>query len=574
MPKPTVPSLSRFPVYRSKKFLASVQERLGSLKHISPLRRNALAFLAILGLLATRRWQQLVLPQLWVEDGTQLLSAYIDQGWAALFVPVNGYLVVVPKIISAISVELSFSNLPIISTIIAWLFIAFVGMAIALSPTKLKWRMCCAISVFFIPSAPEVFGVPLYTFWWSALLLFLVVLWDEKAAHIGWRIVFLLLGGLSSPVIVAVLPVLYLRSCYLYKSLKSERVITFIATLIAAIQLYFVLSGSSITITDSTSPLPLLTAIKLIVPKFMGTFMVGNWNSSPSFLWVEGTALLALIVAWLASNYRTAWAWILVYLLLISIAMAATRIDLREINQCTSGPRYFFFPYILTFWILIQYFYGASKTVFIRTLIGVAIASAITNSIPVWSQDHADLRWKDHVHSAGLFDEYDIPIQYDRSRTLTWHLQVSGENCAALLARDMLYRVQPTYPYRVRAVADHVRGEPGAIALISNTMTLPDYHKSQIPGHRVIGSLSGADTGALSLKLRRGDEIFYRSRPITARQSVTIVGLEHEFLSDLPQANRWVRLSFSNSKLPPEFVVIIEDGGRAAGEGSAIAIPE
>ena len=190
----------------------------------------------------TRRWCQIASPQVWDEDGTQIIYGFITHGWVELLQPVNGYLITVPKIISMISLRVSFLHYPVVSTILSWSFIVSVGLAIAISPAPIHGKFLCAAAAFMIPSDPEVFGLPLYTFWWAALLLFLVALWDEKRPTLGWRLCFLLLGGLSSPVIILVLPVLYFRVC-LYRSLRSEYVIAFVATLIAVVQILFVSAG-------------------------------------------------------------------------------------------------------------------------------------------------------------------------------------------------------------------------------------------------------------------------------------------------------------------------------------------
>lgn len=65
-----------------------------------------------------------------------------------------------------------------------------------------------ATSALLVPTDREVFGVCLYTFWWTSFLLFLVVLWNERSQDIRWRLVSVLLGGLSSPVIFLITPFL------------------------------------------------------------------------------------------------------------------------------------------------------------------------------------------------------------------------------------------------------------------------------------------------------------------------------------------------------------------------------
>ncbi len=543
-----------------------------SLKSIRP-RYQWLSLIALLlGLLATRRWQQVVLPQVWVEDGSQILEKFIAEGWLAFFEPVNSYLITIPKILSFIALKVSFTNYPLIATIFAWLFVLMVGLAIAYSPTKLHGKVLCAVLVFMTPADPEVFGLPSYTFWWASLLLFLLPLWDEKVPLIWWRLGVIILCGLSSPVIVVILPILYLRS-YWYRSLRAEHVVAFSATLIAAVQIYFILHSSGAKLP------PIGSLLKFVLPKFFGTFLIGNWTNNVVYLWLAGMVVLSLIIVWLINERHNVSSWILFYLLLLSIVITVARVDPAIIHPKLAGPRYFFLPFIFIFWILIQYFHVSSKSTFPRIFIGIVIAVAVINAKPVWSRNHDDLHWKNHVHSGRLFSEYALPVHYDGNQSSKYFLKLSGKNCAELLKADLLFSQNefnkvPTFPYRVLKVDKAIRDERESAMLISSTMSGTDYQKTQMEGYRVIGSFntSDADIGEVSLKLRRGNHILYRSGPSTTGQSVIIEGQEHVFLTDLPLANEWVKLLFSNSKLPPQFIVIIKDNGQNFGEWSAVAI--
>ncbi|MGA9032915.1 MAG: hypothetical protein WB402_10395 [Sulfuricaulis sp.] len=538
-----------------------------------------------LSLLASRRWQQLISPQVWDEDGAPNpwlngglgsgsdLADYIHKGWSAFFEPVNGYLVTVPKIISAISLWVSFSNYPIVSTIFTWLFIALVGLAITLAPTHIRAKFLCTLAVFMIPSDPEVYGIPLYTFWWSSLFLFLVALWDEKRPSLKWRLGLLLVGGLSSPVIVLILPVLYFRA-YWYRSLRSEQLVAFIATLAAAVQISFIVKGSA-----GHFP-PLDSVLMNVIPTFYGRFLIGNWVDNKVWLWLVGMGLTGIIAAWLLRDRRNVSAWILLYLLAGTVVLTVVRVDPAGIHPRLAGPRYFFLPFVLTFWILIQYFHAAHSK-WLRSFIGIVTVTAVINAAPVWSRQHDDLRWTDHVRSCRLFPSYTIPVQFDGNRSSAWSLKLSGNSCAELLERDFLISTKEidersTFAYTVLKANVRDKGDKGreAAKLISSTMTGTDFQKSNLKGYRVIGSFnsSDADTGEVLLKLHRGDHVLYRSGPGRGGHSMSIVGHEPAFIAQLPIANDWETLEFSNTKLPAEFVLKIKDEGREFGEWSAIAI--
>ena len=509
-----------------------------------------LLFTIFLSLLSSRRWQQLISPQVWDEDGTQIIYGFITHGWVAFFEPVNGYLITVPKFISAISLGVSFSNYPIVSTIFTWLFIALVGLAITLAPTHIRGKFLCAAAVFMIPSDPEVFGLPLYTFWWASLLLFLVALWDEKHPSLGWRLGFLLIGGLSSPIIMLILPVLYFR-VYRYRSLRSEQLVAFIATLIAAVQIFFIVKGSA-----GRFP-PLNSVLINVILTFFGKFLIGNWVDIKVLSWFAGVGLIGIIAACVFRDRRNASVWILLYLLVGSILLTVARVDPVIIHPRLAGPRYFFYPFVLTFWILIQYFHAAHSN-WLRGFIGIVAVIGVVNAAPVWSRQHDDLQWTDHARSCRLFPSYTIPIQFDGNRSSAWSLKLSGKSCAELLESDFLISMKgidklPTFPY---------------------TMTVFDFQKRNLEGNCVAFSFDTSDvnTGEVLLKLQRGDHVLYRSGYGKGGQSLSIVGHEQVFIAELPIANDWVMLEFSNSKLPAEFVVKIKDKGQGWGEWSAIAI--
>lgn len=100
-----------------------------------------------------------------------------------------------------------------------------------------------------------------------------------------------------------------------------------------------------------------------------------------------------------------------------------------------------------------------------------------------------------------------------------------------------------------------------------------DSWQSNLPEMQVIGSWvnSDADTGSISLKLKKGDRLFYRSGPSGGRQLLNINGITQNPLI-LPITEEWAFIDFSGKLLPDEFEVTISDLGDRWGEWSAIAI--
>jgi hypothetical protein len=102
-----------------------------------------------------------------------------------------------------------------------------------------------------------------------------------------------------------------------------------------------------------------------------------------------------------------------------------------------------------------------------------------------------------------------------------------------------------------------------------------DFQKTSANGLVVLGSFiqSDADVGSLSLTLKRGDKLLYRSGPDTDRQRLEI-NHHTETSVRLPVANEWTLLDFSVSRLPDTFTVNFVDAGDGWGEWSAIAVKE
>lgn len=100
-----------------------------------------------------------------------------------------------------------------------------------------------------------------------------------------------------------------------------------------------------------------------------------------------------------------------------------------------------------------------------------------------------------------------------------------------------------------------------------------DFAKSSVPGMTVLGSLinSDADVGSLTLRMKRGDRLLYRSGPTAGQQVVEVLnsGLAPALL---PVATEWKLLEFSSEKLPAEFLVMFSDRGDGWGEWSAVAV--
>jgi hypothetical protein len=496
-----------------------------------------------LGLLASRRWAQLVSPQVWCEDGW-LIEGFIKHGWHEFLLPLNGYLVLIPKLITCLSLALSIYYYPIISTALAWGFTAFVGYAVAFAPTRLNGKVLCAISIFASPSDAEVFGLPLYTLWWAAILLLIPALWDERITTVFFRIALVIVGGLSSPYIFIALPVFYFRA-FCYRNYRSEKIVAFVATIVACIQVPFVFLDASKAVPSISS------VLQNVIPKFCGWFVVGNLSQSSFLLWTAGLVIVALIATYCFCGRRDPSVWILFSLYLGAICSSIARIDPSILHPVLAGPRYFFLPYVLTFWILVQ-LYHIRETAYLRIPIGIVTVAVLFNAIPVWTRWHNDLQWAENIRSGRLFPMYEFKVAYDGSRNSNFSIMNSGATWNALLRKDCFVsptylETLPTFAYRIVGTDDSEQSD-NARATLGPVITVTPHDAF--------------------LQLRAGNRIRFRSGKVSDCQRMEVVGFSGIFISNLPITTDWVTLEFSNSKLPPKFEVKVIDQGQGVGEWS------
>jgi hypothetical protein len=264
--------------------------------------------------------------------------------------------------------------------------------------------------------------------------------------------------------------------------------------------------------------------------------------------------------AFFFAKRRDTYAWILLYLYVGSVASSILRNDPAALHPFRGGPRYFFFPFFLTSWILIQFALTADRK-WLRNSAGIVAIVGALNAIPQWTRSHDDLHWAEHLVSARLFSEYDIPIESDGHWFRAWSIQEPGAAWERLLRKDRFLSpaelgARPTFAYRVVS-ASELEADGWAAA------DPPDG--SQMIS---IGS-SGAKKETL-IRLSTSRRIRFSSGAAKDFPFIEVIGHEKEFIPRLPLTTDWVTLEFSNSRLPKEFTVRVVDRGQGVGQWAAV----
>lgn len=279
---------------------------------------------------------------------------------------------------------------PEVSTYITWVFTIFISLAVVYSPTVLRFKLLAAIMIFFIPMGLENFGLPYYSFFWAGILLFLVVLW-EPGKKLYLRIFYILLGGLSSPIIFMLTP-LQLFRVVVIKEHRRDEIISFIFILITFLLQY------RIFLSDGFSGNPINIDLHFLleyIRKFYGLYYLNHIASnSISLQTIGGIVVLLLFFIYWIQNIKDKYFYIIMALLLGTGFSSVFR-KYIEIDPIMNGARYFFYPYIMLAWSLL-YISGGKRQWYRYITIPILILSVIV-SFYYPTRTHDKLNYKKYL---------------------------------------------------------------------------------------------------------------------------------------------------------------------------------
>ena len=555
-----------------------------------------IAAVGALVLLYLRRGMTLTQPQVWAEDGLYVVPQFLQDGWWSLFYPLHGYLILVSRLVSGLALTIAPQNYPLSSTVIAWTFTAVIAAYIAITPTLLRGRLWIALACFLIPADPEVLGTPLYTFWWSGLVLMVLVLWERELTNFGLRLASVIICGLSSPIIVLTLPLMAARAVLLRT--RMEITLFAAAALCAEIQMFLILRG------EYREAVPTLTwkTVSISIGQFFGKFALEK-QGADDYLLLTGIGVMAAtaLALWVIRDRWVAFA--LLYLLAGSIALSVTRVDIRLIDPVLTAPRYFFYPFIVLAWILIEGLCNSRAPVLGRAAFGLVLIGALGNAAASgWSRGHDNIQWGLHVASCIHFDTYSMPIQFTGDREVRWLREYSRTACRKLAGNDSNFDPSRLYPFTVRTNAGHpwdemvrigearrteATAEDRGVRVLEQDVHGSNFSRSGPEGVKVFGSYvnSDADTGTITVAMQRGSSILFTSGPGGQEQTYMVKGNGKKFTGRLPTCigapqqpavrnswGEWCALEFSSDLLPEHFIVAFSDEGGSSGEWFAVGI--
>jgi len=396
---------------------------------------------------AFRRPDQFSHPAVWDESGAQILPQYLRHGFLSLVEPVNGYLVLPAKLVDILAWKLSATHYPEIAFSLTILVQILVLCCIALAPTTLRHPLLCAVLPLAVPTDPETFGVSLYLLWWGTLLLVPAVLWDERRSRRVWpRMLMVVVGALSSPTIVAVLPLFVWRW---WKSGRQRRelAVLLVASACGAVQAWLVLAagagGAHLDLRLGDAP--------QVVGKFFGLPFVATWSWDDGVVVGVGVLVLAVLVAGAISLRRAApgtstTSTSLAYLTVAAIGMSLCRAPIEAVHPVLAGPRYFFYPYVFLAWLLLQH--TGAKSVTVRVVATVLLSLAALQAVLIGPRHHDDLPWAESLMACAGGETPQaitaLPVHYDGVAERAWHVDLTTAECRRLVDGGILHRLDGT----------------------------------------------------------------------------------------------------------------------------------
>jgi hypothetical protein len=400
---------------------------------LSPAAQFRLLLLLILAILFLRRPAQFLYPAVWVEDGAFFIPEALHDGFWSIFRPISGYLILIPRCLTWISLQFPLEWYPAIST--------FLGVCLNLTaffctlwfPTVLRARTLCAIAVFAIPIIPEVYILPSYTFWMGTILLILVLLWQPqiRAKFDFWlRSLILITCGLSTPFIGFLAPLFLIRTLILRTRKEFGLFLISVAVAVAQVLTYTTQKyqpGPPALVNETFN----LEFFRVLLVKFFGYYLASPAKDQlalqialPVLAYLIFLLLLFVIkpFANLGGKVENSQILLLLYLLLpLTILASIARVPLFMPHPIYAGPRYFFLPYVTLSWILLN------PPVVNRALrqIGVTLLFlAFFNASSHFTFRHDRLDWASAARAYSVDGEALFLVHYDGEISNSWYFRL------------------------------------------------------------------------------------------------------------------------------------------------------
>jgi hypothetical protein len=384
-----------------------------------------------------RRPEQLTRPYVWVEESF-IVRNFLDDGWAGAFETIQGYLILPANVLVALATEISFLQLP--ELMYAFALAVFVATVLLLLLPVSRWgdlttRSAMASSMVLVPTNPEVFGVLLYSFWWTTLWPLIILGWKRDLWAL--RVPLLVIGTLSSPAAGALFVVFALA----YLLNRRIRELISAAILLAGFVFQVVLALDSTRaelLSRDADPVEVLEQTVRTGGLFEARWLSPG-NPDRYFLLLAGLAFLSFLVFAafrLSIVARRHEALLLLAAAGVFTGLSAVPVPLIS-DPAGGAPRYYFLPFVAFGWVLLalwRYADVGRLRVAAGALLCLSLLGLATTFSRTTEATAANLSWEAEVRKcAASFESiHQIPIYFDGSTKLFWYLTLNPAECRRL----------------------------------------------------------------------------------------------------------------------------------------------
>jgi hypothetical protein len=379
-----------------------------------------------------RRPDQILHPYVWVEE-FQILNTFQTQGLLqAVLSPYQGYFLWPTSFTVGLAAAISFVNLPQIDYWLstAWFVATLCLILIPASSLRLSWRVGMAVLLVLAPMDPEVYGIALYSFWWTTLWPLISLGWSKD--YWWLRIPVLIIGGMSSPLGAAMV----VPYAVVFGITRRRRNLIGAAVLGVA----FVAQAIAYLSSPRSDQIP-IHPLKIVVQEFRNfSDYALTWlkPTNLDFLGFAGACILLAILGVVAYGVRrhspNAPELIALVTGLLVVGVLSSASAPLASDPIAAGPRYYFLPYVVLGWVLVM----VAVTSELRWA-RLAATGLIVMSLLTLSQDfsrHEDLvSWSDQLARCRTTSEpFPVPVQNNGVRSDMWLrvLFITPQTCRRL----------------------------------------------------------------------------------------------------------------------------------------------
>jgi hypothetical protein len=392
------------------------QAAMGGLESGLPLWLQAVVFLLVLIILASRQPDAIFHAQFVAEDGKVWYpDAYNLGWWHALFLPFSGIFQTVPRIGASFAQLVPLSVAPLVLTIFQFILLAL-PVNFLLSRRSSAWgslgfRACLAAAYLALPDCTEIAYGSNCAQWPMALGAILLVVAAVPQGYVArtCEFIYLLLAGLTGPICIAILPVAATMAWKRREPWRWLQCAVLAACGIAHMcALFFLDPGGRPKFPLGASPMLLMRILSgdIFLGALVGRNGLGAMTSTGGiiFLFCIAFTCVALIVACAVKSEAPMKYFLLFTVLLLTISLTRPTVfpprgmTVWQMMMEVSDIRYWVIPSLAFLWATIWTVRGGipiAKAVSILFLCAASIGAAYTWVHPAMT----DLHFADSVRS-------------------------------------------------------------------------------------------------------------------------------------------------------------------------------